>query len=231
MDVECKHCRLEDLCKLLGYGEGEADIPAGTLKKGQHLIKGETIFRAGDPFRALFTIRSGAFKTLVSNETDSERVLGYHIPGELVGTEGMARESYTCTARALEKSKICEINLESLMESGVSKEAIQQAIIAILGKEIAFNHSVNASLIRQSSEQRLAAFLYCLYERMQSTGLSGAAFRLSMSRADISSYLGVAKETVSRILAKFQKQGIIDVDGKMFSLKDMEKLEELAEGK
>ena len=117
------------------------------------------------------------------------------------------------------------------MESGVSKESIQQAIIAILGKEIAFNHSINASLIRQSSEQRLAAFLYCLYERMQSTGLSEAEFRLSMSRADISSYLGVAKETVSRILAKFQKQGIIDVDGKMFSLKDLEKLEELAEGK
>jgi len=226
-EVACKHCGLDDLCKVLDYGEGEDDLPEGTLKRRQYVAQGETIFRAGDPFRSIFAIKSGSFKTLVSTDPDSEQVLGFHFVGELIGTEGLADGNYRCTARALETSSICEVNLGRLEETGRSVESLQQAIISLLGKEIAFEHSLSAALIRQSGEQRIAAFIVSLSDRLAARGMGGLEFKMNMSRADIASYLGLAKETVSRILAKFQKEGILSTRGKNLALKDTVRLKQL----
>ncbi|TNF99006.1 MAG: cyclic nucleotide-binding domain-containing protein [Gammaproteobacteria bacterium] len=228
-EVSCDHCSLKDLCEVLGYGSDETNLPEGTLKKDQGIAKGETIFRMGDSFRSLFAVRAGSFKTLVSSDTDSEKVLSFHLAGELVGAEGLAQKHHSCTARALEPSSVCEINLERLEETGLPMETLHMAIISLLGKKIAFEHSINASLIRQSAETRLAAFIYCLSERLTAHGMPGLEFKLNISRADIANYLGLAMETVSRILKKFEKEGMLSVSGKHFNLKDMERLKYQAE--
>ena len=127
----------------------------------------------------------------------------------MLGAEGVAEGTYPCTARALEASQICELRMERLPETGRSLEGLQQGIIEILGREIAFNHALMASLIRQSAEQRIAAFILNLSQRLKNRGQASQSFVLTMSRADMGSYLGLASETVSRVLARFQKAGVL----------------------
>ena len=228
-DGDCDHCCLKDLCKLLGYGNEENGLPEGTLRHNQLLTKGETIYRHGDPFHSLFNVKSGSFMSLVNTDSNASQVLGFRLPGELVGAEGISNENYISTVRALENSKICEIDLNKVQESGLPKESIQKALISILSKEIARDYGIHAALIRQSAGQRLSAFILCISKRLEKHGIPHEEFKLNMSRGDIANYLGLAKESVSRLFAQFQKKEILKVRGKLLILKNIDKLKQIAD--
>ncbi len=228
LEIECQNCGLDSLCELLDYGESEARLPEGTLLRSQTVARGETIFHAGDPFHSFIAVKSGSFKTTTLTPQGQERVVGFHLAGEMVGTEGIAPGSYSTTARALEASAICELSLGNLFKTGCPVNELQNRVIAILGNEIAFYHGLHGTLVRQSSEQRLAAFLLSIYNRMDKRGISGMDFRLSMSRSDIASYLGLASETVSRILMKLQKLDMIKIRNKQVQIANLDFLEEMA---
>jgi len=145
---------------------------------------------------------------------ENDEIVTGRITGELIGAEAIAGAAYPCTARALETSSVCELCLERLPDAGRPLEALQQSIIELLGKEVAFNHELIGSLVHQSAEQRVAGFLMSLSDRLQRRGMPGTKFTLSMSRSDIGNYLGLASETVSRILTRFQSQGLIRIQRK-----------------
>ncbi len=228
LEVECELCGLDALCELLEYGDSEH--AQGALFRSRPVSRGETIFKAGDPFRSFIAVKSGSFKTTTVTPQGQEKVIGFHLAGEMVGTEGIALGHYTSTARALETGAICELRLDNLHQTDCPELELQNRVIAILGNEVAFIQGLHGTLIRQSSEQRLAAFLLSVYTRMDKRGISGKDFRLSMSRSDIASYLGLASETVSRILMKLQKISMIKIRNKQVQIADLDALEGLANG-
>lgn len=228
VEVDCNKCGLDALCKLLGYAEGDVNLPEGTLLKSQKVSRGETIFRTGDQFSSFFAVKSGSFKSLTLPQQGQEKVVGFHFAGEMVGTDGIAGNTYTCTARAMEASRVCEISLEKLQYVACPETDLKDGIISVLGDEITFSHELKVSLIHQNSEQRMAAFLLNVSARKSERGMSGQELRLSMSRSDIASYLSLASETVSRILMKIQKSGMIDIRNKSVRILDRNALERLA---
>lgn len=228
-EIGCRSCSLDPLCLLLGYGEDSAHLPDGILLRRRPVARGESIFRSGDPFHSVFAVKSGSFKTLMPGQSGHDQIIGFFLPGEIIGTVGFAEGVYPCTARALEASYICELRLDRLSESGNPTEVLQRAIIDLLGKEVAFNNSLLSSLIRQSAEQRIGAFLLNLSRRLDKRGKSCSEFTLGMSRGDIGSYLGLASETVSRVLTRFQKSGLLSLDKKQVSLLDPQGLTQLVE--
>lgn len=228
IEVECERCGLDSLCAFLDYGEGDLELPEGTLVRSRTVARGESIFKEGDPFHSFMAVKSGSFKSTSLTPQDEEKVIGFHLAGEMIGTEGITQGSYSSTARALETSAICELNLENMYQANGSLNELQNRVISILGNEIEFYQGLHGTLIRQSSEQRMAAFLLSIYNRMDKRGTSGTDFRLSMSRSDIASYLGLASETVSRILMKLQKLGMINIRNKQVQIADLGFLEEMA---
>ncbi len=226
IEVECQLCGLDALCELLGYGEGEQT--KGVLLRSRPVSRGEIIFNIGDPFRSFIAVKSGSFKTTTLTPQGQERVIGFHLAGEMVGTEGIVLDAYNSTAHALEDGAICELMLDNLNKVGCPEQELHTRVISILGNEIAFYHGLHSTLIRQSSEQRLAAFLLSIYARLNKRGISDEDFRLSMSRSDIASYLGLASETVSRILMKLQNLGMINIRNKQVQISDMVALDDLA---
>lgn len=219
-EVNCRDCSLDPLCALLDYANGSSETPEGILLRQRPIARGESIFRLADPFHSVFAVKSGSFKTLLPGPSGEEQVIGFHLPGEMIGAAGVAEGAYPCTARALEPSSICELRMERLEESGKSTEVLQRAIIELLGREVAFNSALLASLVRQSAEQRIGAFLLNISQRLQTRGKVGQEFVLSMSRSDIGSYLGLASETVSRVLTRFQKAGVLSLNRKRVELLD-----------
>jgi CRP/FNR family transcriptional regulator len=219
-EVECADCGLDPMCQVLDYAEPGSGLPEGLLLRRQPIAAGEALFRAGQVCDRIYAVKSGSFKGVAVEPNGRERVVGFYFAGELIGTEGIAGQHYTSSVRALEAGQVCHLRLDQLHDSGRSVEQIQTALIAMLGSEVALNQQLTSSLIRQSAEQRMAAFLLSLSDRYQRRGLSSLVFSMRMSRSDIASYLGIARETVSRILTKFQNEGLIRLKKNIFQLKD-----------
>jgi CRP/FNR family transcriptional regulator len=199
------------MCQVLDYAEPESGVPQGILLRRQPVSKGEMLFDIEQPFSAVYAVKSGSFKAMEPDLNGQDRVVGFYLPGDLIGVEGMANRYYSYAVRALEAGCVCVLEVDRLAESGRSAEAIQHALIEMLGKEVALTHSLTTSLIRQNAEQRLAAFILALALRTSIRGLGGDRVNLGMSRSDMASYLGLARETVSRVLTRFQREGLIQL--------------------
>ncbi|MCW8889296.1 MAG: helix-turn-helix domain-containing protein [Sedimenticola sp.] len=228
-EVACEDCGLDPMCSILDYADEESNVPEGVLLRRRHVARGETIFLKDDPFRSVFAVKSGSFKTYIPKHTGLDQVVGFHVIGELVGIEGLADQRYPYTARALQDSSVCELRLEALSESGREREQLQQGIINMLSAEVAFNHQLITALIHQSADQRLAGFLLNLTQRLHTRGMRQAEFQIGMSRSDIGSYLGLASETVSRVLTRLQKGGLIQLRHKRLQILDADGLSDIAE--
>lgn len=186
---------------------------------------GSTLFRAGEAFGAIFAVRAGAVKTRQVDAQGREQVLGFYFPGELVGLNAIYPAQYPCDAVALDAVTLCRFAFPRLATLAARVPALQQELFRLLSKDIG-----NASLLAGdfTADERLAAFLVSLSRRFAGRGYSATRFRLTMSRSDIANYLRLAAETVSRVLRRFQDQGLIMVERRELELRDPARLAALA---
>ncbi len=228
-EVACEDCGLDPMCTVLDYGEKDSGVPESVLLRRKRILTGEALFRAGRPFEAIYAVKSGSFKSVMPEPSSGERVVGFYFAGELMGVEGMADRRYATTVRALEPGQVCVLHLGHLNQTAPRPpQLIQQALIEMLSREVAVNQQLMAALVRQNAEQRVAAFLLSLSERLSRRGFDADLFSLRMSRGDIGSYLGLARETVSRLLTRFQQRGLIRLRHKQMQLADAGRLRQIA---
>ena len=187
--------------------------------------RGETAYRAGDKFNAIYGVRCGFLKVGNVDVLGREQIMGFFMRGELFGLDGIGAGRYDGTAAALEDSEIAVLPF-ALMEVGARENpAMQRQLHAILSREIACDHGLMMLLGSMRAEERLAAFLLNLSKRFVRRGYSSCEFHLRMSRQDIGSYLGLKLETVSRLFSRFQEKGLIEVRQKYVSIVDSAGLE------
>jgi len=189
--------------------------------------KGATIYRAGDPFSALFAIRVGSCKTAVLAEDGREQVAGYHMLGDLVGLDGIANERHECQAVALEDTEVCVIPFGQLEDLARQVSPLQHNLHQFLSREIGRDQNVMLLLGSMRAEERLASFLLNLTRRLQARGFSASEFVLRMTREEIGSYLGLKLETISRTFSRFHDDGILEVNQRQIRVLDPEALQNL----
>ncbi len=197
------------------------------VKRTRPLHRGDVLFREGDRFRSLYVVKTGSVKTFAPNPEGGEQVLGFHLPGELIGLDAIDKDLHACSAKVLETSAICEIPFARLEELTAAIPSLQHQMFRLLSKEIAHETDMLLLLGKKTAEERLAVFLLSLSRRLQKRGLSATDFYLSMSRHEIGNYLGLAVETVSRLFTRFQDDGLMRVDRKHIELTDVRALESL----
>ena len=228
--VACSSCNLRELCLPVGLSP-ENLARLDTLVASRRTVpRGEALFRAGESFQSLFAVRTGFFKTCVSSEDGRDQVTGFQMAGELLGLDGISTDHHTCDAVALEDSQVCVIPFARL--EGLSREfsALQHQFHKIMGREIVRDHGVMLLLGSMRAEERLAAFLLNLTQRLQARGFSASSLVLRMTREEIGSYLGLKLETVSRAFSKFQDDAILDVKQRHIRILDQDKLQRLVNG-
>ncbi len=157
-------------------------------------------------------------------------MLGFHLPGEIIGLDAIDQDAHACSAKVLETSAICEIPFSRLEELTASISSLQHQMFRLLSKEISHDTDMLLLLGKKNAEERLAAFLLSMSRRLQKRGLSATDFYLSMSRHEIGNYLGLAVETVSRLFTRFQDDGLMRVDRKHIELLDVDALDGLVNG-
>ena len=224
----CSSCSMRELCLPVGLNADELSELDRVVEDRVRLRKGETLYRAGDGFRALYAVRLGTFKTTVLAEDGREQVAGYHLQGDLLGLDGLGTERHGCGAVALEDSEVCPIRFESLEEVARSVPPLQHNLHQFLARKISHDHGVMLLLGSMRAEERLASFLLSLSARYRSRGYSSTAFMLRMTREEIGSYLGLKLETVSRLFSRFQDEGVLEVKGRDVRIVDLAALRKLA---
>ncbi|MCK4833745.1 MAG: fumarate/nitrate reduction transcriptional regulator Fnr, partial [Gammaproteobacteria bacterium] len=224
LKVSCKECNLRELCFPHGMNDAELSNMEAVVEQPKSLHKNDFLYRDGEKSLALFAVRSGCVKTMTESANGDEQIVGFHLPGELLGLDGFADGSYTCNAVALETSSVCELPLDQLEDLCHKVPGLQKQMRRIMGKEVNNDHKLLLLLGKMTAEERLASFLLSLSARMEERHWKENEFNLSMPRQDIANYLGMAVETVSRLFATFQSEKIIDVDRRHITILDMERL-------
>lgn len=232
LKVSCKECNLRELCFPHGMSEEELANMEAVVDQPKPLHKNDFLYRDGDSTRAIYAVRSGCVKTMTESANGDEQIVGFHLPGELLGLDGFADGVHTCNALALETSSVCELPLDQLENICYELPSLQKQMRRIMGKEVSNDHKLLLLLGKMTAEERLASFLLSLSARMEERHWKDNEFNLSMPRQDIANYLGMAVETVSRLFATFQNEKIIDVDRRHITILDMQRLRSIVgEGK
>ncbi len=227
-ETHCSTCSLSSLCLPIALEKADLEALDNVIKRGRPIQKGELLFKQGDPFKAVYAIRTGAIKTFTVASSGEEQITGFHLASELVGLSGYSEDTYPLSAKALETTTVCELPLEQLESLCDEMPGLRKQIMRNMGGEIRQDQQMMLQLSKKSADERMAYFLLDLGSRFERRGFSSKAFRLSMSRVDISNYLGLAVETVSRIFTRFQKNELIKTEGKEIALLDIDALKQLA---
>jgi len=225
--VACSTCGLKEVCLPVGLSNDELGKLDSLVALRRAFRKGSNIYRAGDPFDALYAVRSGFFKTTVLLADGRDQVTGFSMAGELLGMDGIGTEKHTCDAVALEDSEVCVIPFARLEEFSRELHSLQHHFHKVMSREIVRDHGVMMLLGSMRAEERLAAFLVNLSQRFTARGYSPSEFYLRMTREEIGSYLGLKLETVSRVFSKFQGEGMISVQQKHVRIIDIPRLRQL----
>jgi len=223
----CSTCQVRDKCLSDGLDGATAKQVDELVTTRIRLRKGDTLYRAGASFTALYSIRSGSLKSVLLAEDGRDQVAGYHMPGELVGLDGIGRNVHECQAIALEDSEVCVLPFDRVEQTARDHAAFQHNVHRCLSGEISRQRSLMLLLGTMRADQRLAAFLLDLSERYRARGYSASEFILRMTREEIGSYLGLKLETVSRLLSRLQQEGLIQVQGRVVKLLERGALKEL----
>jgi CRP/FNR family transcriptional regulator, anaerobic regulatory protein len=225
----CSSCRLRDICMPVGLSSKEMALIDRMVSTRLKIVRGEPLYRTGGRFKSLYSIRSGFFKTSVSTADGREQVSGFYMAGELLGLDGMAGEQHTCTARALEDSEVCVLHVQLINDLSHEVHALQHHVQKIMSREIVHDHDHLFLLGSMRADARVATFLLDLLTRLHARGQAQDELLLRMTREEIGSYLGLTIETVSRILSKMAKIGIIAVKQRKVRVLQPEALHYLAE--
>lgn len=209
--VACSNCNLRELCMPLGLNEDELKRLDDLVATRRKVARGDSLYRNGEKFSALYAIRTGFFKTTVATEDGRDQVTGFQMAGEVIGLDGIVSEHHTCDAVALEDAEVCVMNFDRIEDLSREINALQRHVHKIMGREIVREHGVMLLLGSMRAEERLAAFLLNLVQRLHARGFSQSELVLRMTREEIGSYLGLKLETVSRTFSKFVEEGIVEV--------------------
>lgn len=221
----CSTCAFADACQSQGYDK--------TALRDLHVLvehvgpyrEGEHIFREGDEFNSIAAVRAGTVKTYVLDSAGHEQVLGFHLPGELIGLNAISSARYPCNALALDTVMLCRFSFPRMALLATRMPGLQAQLFRLLSEDIG-----KASLLAGdfTADERMAAFLVALSRRYARRGFSATHLSLTMTRTDIANYLRLAPETISRVLKRFQNDGLVRVDRRQLQLLDPGRVEALA---
>ncbi|MDH2918811.1 MAG: fumarate/nitrate reduction transcriptional regulator Fnr [Sideroxydans sp.] len=221
----CATCNLRELCMPVDLSGDDMQRINDLVQKKQRVARGDYLYRSNDPFHSLYAIRTGSFKTQVLHADGREQVTGFQMTGEIIGLDAISTDLHSCDAVAMEDSEVCALPFNQLETMSRELPSLQRHLYKIMSREIVRDQGIMLLLGSMRAEERLAAFLLNLSQRLARRGFSATQFQLRMSRQEIGSYLGLKLETVSRAFSHFQELGLINVKVRAIEIIDVQKLQ------
>lgn len=226
LQVTCRNCSLSELCIPRGLSQEDVERIGAIVSRKKTLHRGDYLYRKGDKFRGIIAIKAGTAKLVTMDPGGNEYLTGYLLPGELLGFDALADDRHSCSAIALETLSYCELPADQLDSLCRDVPNLLRELFRHAGKTLS-SGAEQVVLSKRPSEERVAGFLLDLSDRLQARGFSGTDFKLSLTRQEIGNYLGLALETVSRILTGFENSGLIQVKNRQIHIQNLNGLRDV----
>lgn len=223
----CSDCGLHAICLPEGIDEGGLARLDRLTRQRSTYQRGDVVFRQGEPFEALYVVRSGAVRVAIGDADGGQQVVGFRLPGEILGIDALLEDTHRTDAQALERTTVCEVPFARLEDLFQQLPGLQRKMMRELGREVASAQQHVLALGRQQALERVALFLCGLLERYDRLSRPTDCLRLPMGRSDIACYLGLAVETVSRALGRMEEHGVLSASGRHLRIHRRDLLEAL----
>jgi CRP/FNR family transcriptional regulator len=194
----------------LGRVELEAYSAIARLKR--KIRRSTALFRAGDPLVAVYVVRSGTFKTEMVCDCGKQGVTAFYLPGDIIGLDALDDSVHRRDAIALEDSEVCVIVVSQLERLASAMPALQKQLLRAVSREVSRAHDLLLMMGCMDAESRVAQLLLSLAKRYHRLGYAGDALLLHMTRDEIANHLGLSSETVSRVISRMQRKGLLTVN-------------------
>jgi len=226
-DHSCSNCAMSEICLPLGLDKTDIGRLEGIVTTSTVKHTGDKIVRQGDAFQKVYAVKSGMTKSYRFDDAGTEYIHSFHLPGELFGLDAIYARRYGFTVEALDTVVLCEMNFEELQVLCSQVSSLQRQVFNLLSRDLYNSHVNPIEHFDQTAEQKLSGFLHNLMSRLHARGLTSMELHLPMSRRDIANHLGLAPETISRLLKRFQQQNVIDIKNRLVIIVDQIKLESM----
>ena len=201
--------------------------PAGLRLQHRRVKRNAALYHAGERFDSVYAVGAGSFKSVLLARSGAEQVSGFHVGGEILGLDGVARERHESSAIALEDSEILVIPYADLRAFSRATPLAHDLLPRLLSREVVRERGHLRLLAQHGAEERLCAFLLDLSRRMHARGYSGTEFHLRLTREELGSYLGLKLETVSRAFGRLHRRRMLAVEGRHVRLLDLHAMEQV----
>ena len=225
--LSCRQCRLYPVCLPATLRHNELSELAELLGHSDYR-RGEHVFNIGDPVHCLYVVREGSVKTWVTSMNGEVQILGFHLPGELIGLDGLLKHRHQCSAEPMEDARVCRLPYVQLEHAMREVPSLQKQLMRLISREFVLEHEHLVLMSGRPALERLGLFLQTLMHRRELLGADPMAFTMSMSRVDLANYLALATETVSRLFARLQRRGVIRLDRRDVEILDRDQLVEIS---
>jgi len=227
----CCDCISRERCPVSRLMAADNGRQTSALIAGmESLSQGEHLFRESDRAEALYVVKTGSAKVYFTSADGSEQVVAFCMPGDVLGLDALGVERHASSALALESTSACVIPVTALEEAcaNISASGWYHCLYKLLSKELIRDHRTMELINKKDADAKMASFLVNLSSQFKERGYSASSFNLSMKRSEIGSHLGLAVETVSRILTRFQDEGLLSVERRRVQIFDHRALEAVA---
>jgi CRP/FNR family transcriptional regulator len=197
------------------------------ISRKLHFSREQRIFSEGDEGSGLYVVAAGQVKIFKMSPAGKEQILHIFDPGNPFGEIAVfAGESFPANAEAFTDCTVLYFPRHGFIECVRKDPSLAFNMLAVLSRRLRKFAALIEDLSLKEVPGRLAAhLLYLSREKGDADEV-----KLEVSKSQLASLLGTIPETLSRILAKMNKQGLIRVNGSTITLLDPDGLEELAEG-
>ncbi len=224
--VDGENCSLGGICIPRGLDAAELERVSHIIHKKKTFHRGEYLYRAGDDFESLLALKAGTIKIISSDNRGNDHIIGLFLPGEILGFGGFATGKHEYSAVVQETASVCEIPANGLEALCREVPNLQHQLFELMSCKLN-QERCKLVMSKRPAEERMASFLVDLSERYQRRGFSAVEFNLSLTRQEIGNHLGLALETVSRLLSHLQETGYIEVNRKQVVIKNLKGLREI----
>lgn len=227
-NASCSNCGLHKICFPTGLEQADVNRLDSIVDRSPPLHKGDHLFRSGEFFTSLYAVKAGVIKLYSLNDQGDEQVLGFYLPGDVLGVDALSTKMHHYNAVSLDTSSVCAIPFDQLEDLSIQIPALNHQMFCLMSKNVNESRLHSEILSKRNADQRVAYFIWDLSERYLSRGYVHTDFRFSVLHRDVAVFLGLTPETVSRILAKLLKEGIVYWKRKEVKILDMNRLRILA---
>jgi len=193
------HCALEELQSI-------SSNKSCTMYK-----RGQAIFQEGNKPFGVFCLNEGKVKVTKLGSEGKEQIVRLAKPGDTMGYRALLSDTrYSASAVALEDTKVCFIASEDFNQLIAKNYLVAKDMMRMLSNALADAEISIAQLATKPVRERLAEALLLLRKVY---GKPNEEFTIALSRDDLASLVGTAKETAIRFLSELKDEGVVSTQG------------------